>query len=149
MHLWYVGLVVLPNILNPWKLASNLRHPIHEVLHTKHRQYPAEGYPGLYVVEHEFFGRVVTIDIVETKPELSDLGDLVGLVLPKDLFRRDFYVGHADYFPERFWEDDLVMPQFWLHRRFYVGKHEFSLEEELSRAYLNKRTDKKSQDQSE
>jgi hypothetical protein len=90
-------LMITPNILHPQKLATNLRHPIHEVVHTKHRQYPLEGTDNRYVVEHDFFGRLVTLDIVETDSFTQGLIPRV-----KQLFRPDFYYGHAEYFPQPF-----------------------------------------------
>ncbi len=43
-----------PNLLNPHKLAANIRHPLREVFHTSHKQYPVEMKEGVeyYIVKH-------------------------------------------------------------------------------------------------
>ncbi len=92
----HVPLLVLPNILNPYKLVTNLRHPIHEVLHSQHEQYPI-GDQGLHVVKHEFLGRVVTVDLIK-ETEFAE-GFIPRL---RQLFSRDFYYGHCEYFPRPF-----------------------------------------------
>lgn len=88
-----------PNFLNPKKLASNLRHPIHEVFHTSHIQYPIEMKEGVeyHVVEHKIGPKLVTIDVV--KPTQLAKG-----IMPrvKQLFDSRFYYGHSQYFPEPF-----------------------------------------------
>ncbi len=89
-----------PNILNPSKAFSNLRNPVGEVIHTKHSQYLVEeNNPSkdIYVVEHLLRGKLVTVDLVRRdrfpKPWLLRL---------KQLFEKDFYYGHAQYFPQPF-----------------------------------------------
>lgn len=95
----YALLMWTPNLLNPKKLASNLRHPVHEVLHTSHRQYPITMEEGVeyHVVEHKLGPKLVTIDIV--KPSKFAKG-----VVPrmKQLFDSKFYYGHSQYFPQPF-----------------------------------------------
>ncbi len=87
-------LMWLPNCLNPHKLKSNLRHPIREVFHTSHKQYRV---PKGYVVEHFFFGDLVTMDFIQ-KADFE-----TGLVPRlKQLLRRDFYYGHCEFFPQAF-----------------------------------------------
>jgi hypothetical protein len=44
------------------KWYNLIRHPVYEWLHTSHRMFPYDKY---WVVEHYFFGKLVTIDIVE------------------------------------------------------------------------------------
>ena len=53
-----------PNVLNPHKAIENLKHPIYEVFHTKHKQYPI-GEGSLFIVEHILFNHLVTVDVVE------------------------------------------------------------------------------------
>lgn len=86
----------LPNILNPHKLAANIRNPIHEVFHTKHKQYSIDG-DSLHIVEHVLFNRVVTVDVVERSEFAAGL-----VARTKQLFGRDFYYGHDQYFPQPF-----------------------------------------------
>ena len=109
-------LMILPNLLNPRKLLNNICYPIHEVLHTKHKQYPLETHDGVYVVEHDFLGRLVTVDFVrEERFAVSPLQRL------RQLFDRNFYYGHAQYFPR----------PFRLIERIYVQNGSFNLEEYL------------------
>lgn len=89
-------LMLVPNILNPNKLAANLRHPVHEMLHTSHKQYFDED-SRFYVVEHYLFGRVVTVDAITESFSPAGFWNRV-----THLFRKDFYYGHAEYFPKRF-----------------------------------------------
>lgn len=95
----YLLLMWAPNVLNPQKLASNLRHPVHEVLHTHHIQHPITMKEGVeyHVVEHKLGPKLVTIDVVKPTP-------LARGVIPriKQLFGKRFYFGHAEYFPEPF-----------------------------------------------
>ncbi len=86
-----------PNILHPGKLKDNVAHPIYEVIHTRHSQYPLEEYPGKYAVEHHLRGRLVTFDVIEKDRFRSGL-----LLRTRQLFDRNFYYGHAQYFPEAF-----------------------------------------------
>lgn len=90
-------LMIAPNLLHPGKLLNNLRHPVGEVLHTKHVQYPVEEANEVYAVEHKLFGRLVTVDIV--KRDRFRKGYLLRL---RQLFDRRFYYGHAQYFPKPF-----------------------------------------------
>ncbi len=94
---FHLLLMWAPNIFHPKKLLNNLRHPIGEVLHTRHEQYSVEGNPEVYAVEHELFGRLVTVDIVRRSRFPKPL-----LLRMKQLFNGDFYYGHAEYFPEAF-----------------------------------------------
>lgn len=88
--------MALPNIFHPKKLARNLRHPISEVLHTCHKQYPI-GEDGLHVVEHRLFGKLVTVDVVKEDRFVNGVGGRL-----QQLFRPDFYYGYGDYFPHPF-----------------------------------------------
>lgn len=93
---YHLLLMALPNIFHPKKLARNLRHPIGEVLHTRHNQYSI-GEDGLHVVEHLLFGRLVTVDVVKEDRFVNGIGGRL-----QQLFRPDFYYGHGDYFPHPF-----------------------------------------------
>lgn len=88
-----------PNVLHPRKLAANLRHPIHEVIHTSHKQYPVEMKEGVeyHVVEHRLGERLVTVDVVT--PDTFPKGIIART---KQLFDTKFYYGHDKYFPEPF-----------------------------------------------
>ena len=88
-------LMVLPNVFQLKKLIQNVRHPIHDWAHTRHRQYPVGG--GQYLVEHYWFGRLVTVDtVVMDKFAKGFFGRL------RQLFGSDFYYGHCEYFPQPF-----------------------------------------------
>ena len=108
-------LMALPNILNPHKLAVNIRHPIHEVFHTGHSQYPL-GESATYVVEHVLFERLVTVDVIE-----EDTFPKGFIPRARQLFRRDFYYGHCEYFPQ----------PFRLVERKYINGGDFNLKEYL------------------
>ncbi len=99
-NLWRIAphafLMVLPNLLHPHKLVANIRHPIYEVVHTGHKQYPLET-DDRHVVEHSIFGRLVTIDVIDRDEFPKGLVPRV-----KQLFRKDFYYGHCEYFPQPF-----------------------------------------------
>ncbi len=88
-----------PNILNPHKLFANLRHPIHEVFHTNHKQRPIERkkHAQYYVVEHRLRDRLVTVDVVSPTQFPKGLIPRV-----KQLFDRNFYYGHDRDFPQPF-----------------------------------------------
>lgn len=95
----HLVLMWTPNVLHPKKLAANLRHPIREVLHTSHNQYPVEMKEGVeyHLVEHRLLDRLVTVDVVslDTFPK--------GLIPRiKQLFDTNFYYGHDEYFPQPF-----------------------------------------------
>lgn len=92
----YLLLMWLPNVLNPRKSIANLRHPVHEVTHTTHKQYPIDG-DSLHAVEHLLFNRLVTIDVIERDVFQKGL-----ISRTKQLFRADFYYGHGQYFPQPF-----------------------------------------------
>ena len=113
---YHLFLMALPNILNPHKLAVNVRHPIHEVIHTGHRQYPLG--ETTHVVEHVLFERLVTVDVIEEDTFPKGLISRV-----KQLFRRDFYYGHCEYFPQ----------PFRLVERKYVNGNGFNLDEHLKK----------------
>ena len=87
----------VPNLLHPGKLANNLKNPIGEVFHTKHSQYPLDSDSKVFAVEHELFGRKVTLDIV--KPAKFPRAWLLKTM---QLFDPKFYYGHANYFPQAF-----------------------------------------------
>ncbi len=91
----HLFLMWLPNIFNPHKLIANIRHPINEVFHTKHNQYPVGD--SFHIVEHVLFNRVVTVDVVEKSEFPRGLANRT-----RQLFKRDFYYGHDQYFPEPF-----------------------------------------------
>lgn len=95
----HVALMWAPNILHPRKLAANLRHPVHEVFHTNHKQYAVEMQEGVeyHVVEHRLLDKLVTVDVVT--PDSFPNG-LVPRV--KQLFDPKFYYGHDKYFPQPF-----------------------------------------------
>lgn len=88
-----------PNVLHLKKLAANLRHPIHEIIHTNHKHYPVEMKEGVeyHIVEHRLLGRLVTVDVVT--PDVFSNGVVPRL---RQLFNRDFYYGHDKYFPQPF-----------------------------------------------
>jgi hypothetical protein len=94
----HLGLMWTPNIFHPVKLASNIRHPIGEVLHTRHTQEPVELREGTeyHLVEHYFGRKLVTVDIVTPQAQQQ------GMDRFKQLMQRDFYYGHADFFPQPF-----------------------------------------------
>ena len=46
----HLVLMVIPNLLNPRKLVANIRHPLREVFHTSHKQYPIEMNEGLNIM---------------------------------------------------------------------------------------------------
>ncbi len=110
-------LMMLPNLFNLFKLVANIRHPIYEVIHSSHNQYQING-SSLYVVEHFLFGRLVTVDVVEI--DSFPLG-LIKRAL--QLFKRDFYYGHCEYFPQ----------PFRLLDRKYVRREDFSIDKYLER----------------
>ena len=60
--------MVTPNLLNPRKLAANVRHPLREVFHTSHKQYPIEMKEGVeyHIVEHRRFSKLETVDVVSS-----------------------------------------------------------------------------------
>ncbi len=91
--------MLAPNILHPGKLAANIRHPVHEVLHTNHKQYPVDMQEGVeyHIVEHRLFNKLVTVDIVR-QVQLAE-GFIPRI---KQLFDRSFYYGHAGFFPQPF-----------------------------------------------
>ncbi len=95
----HLALMWTPNLLNPPKLINNLRHPIGEVFHTKHTQYPVDMREGIeyHVVEHRMFDKLVTVDVIhqDTFPK----GIIPRL---KQLFDKDFYYGHDKFFPQPF-----------------------------------------------
>ena len=113
MKLLHYFLMILPNILNLEKLYNNIRQPIHEFIHTYHRQYQSKQDPSIFVVEHEFFNKLVTIDIIR-RDEDSDL------LMPrlKRLFASDYYYGHNEYFPN----------SFKLEERVYIIRTDVNLE---------------------
>ena len=113
--------MITPNILNPHKLYRNLRYPIHEFIHIKHRQYPIEDSQIFFAVEHYFINNVVTLDIIKKDPT-RDLKDLF-----KKLFREDFYYGHCQYFPQT----------FKLQKRIYVKDDNRDLEEIIKENFIN------------
>ena len=90
-------LLLLPNLFRPDKLYQNLRHPVHEWLHTRPRQYPVKSTLDLHVVEHEFRGRLVTVDLVEARADTGTLSEHLGRI-----WKKDFYYGHCHYFPQPF-----------------------------------------------
>ena len=94
---FHLLLMCVPNIFHPRKALNNLRHPVHEVFHTKHKQYPIEANPDIHVVEHTLFGRLVTVDVIRRSRFPKPL-----ILRFKQLFERDFYYGHAQYFPKPF-----------------------------------------------
>lgn len=112
----HVVLMLAPNILHPIKLAANLRRPIHEFVHTNHKQYPVEMREGVeyHVVEHRLLGRLVTVDVVT--PDAFPRGLLPRV---KQLFDRKFYYGHDKYFPQPF---RLVNREF-VNERFNQEEH--------------------------
>ncbi|MBI4097252.1 MAG: hypothetical protein HY428_02435 [Candidatus Levybacteria bacterium] len=95
----HVVLMLAPNILHPIKLAANLRHPIHEFVYTSHKQYAVDMREGVeyHVVEHNFLGRLVTLDVVT--PDSFPRGFVPRV---KQLFDRRYYYGHGRYFPQPF-----------------------------------------------
>ena len=112
----YGLLMMTPNVLNLRKLVSNIRHPIHEILHTRHVQYPIAMEEGVeyHVVEHKLGPKLVTIDVIKPTP-------LARGVIPrmKQLFDSRFYYGHAEYFPQPF---ELVDRTF-VRKGFDKEKH--------------------------
>lgn len=82
----HILFMLAPNIFILSKLCQNLRHPIHEWIHTQHEQLPLEEIPNLYLVKHYFFSRLVTLDVIKRV---------------EDGHRGDYY-GHCDYFPQTF-----------------------------------------------
>lgn len=88
-----------PNLLNPNKLLANIRHPFRGIIHTSHKQYPIEMKEGdeYYVVEHRRFNKLETVDLVT--PDTFPKG-LIPRV--KQLFDRNFYYGHDEYFAQPF-----------------------------------------------
>ncbi len=92
----HLFLMWTPNILNPGKLAANVRHPLREVFHTSHRQYPIDMKEGIeyYVVEHRRFTKLETVDVVRQDVFAKGLIPRV-----KQLFDRNFYYGHDQHFP--------------------------------------------------
>ncbi len=95
-YTYHLLFMVLPNILHPKKLAKNIMHPIGEVLHTHHKQYPI-GEDSLHVVEHRLFGKLVTIDVVREDTFANGIRGRL-----RQLFKEDFYYGHCEYFPRPF-----------------------------------------------
>lgn len=98
-NIHHLALMWTPNLLNPHKLGANLRHPIGEVFHTKHTQYPIELKEGIeyHIVEHRMFNKLTTVDIVHV--DEFPKGFMARL---KQLFDRNFYYGHDKYFPKPF-----------------------------------------------
>ncbi len=90
----HLFLMWAPNLLNPHKLAANVRHPFREVLHTSHRQYPVEMKEGIeyHVIEHRRFGKLETVDVVQSSTFSRGL-----IPRAKQLFSREFYYGHDKY----------------------------------------------------
>lgn len=88
-----------PNFLNPRKLAANMSHPLREVFHTSHKQYPIEmeERTEYYIVEHIRFNKLETVDVVR-----SDIFSKGLIPRVKQLFDRKFYYGHDKYFPQPF-----------------------------------------------
>jgi len=113
---YHLILMALPNILNPYKLYRNLKHPFYETIHTQHKQYPLEEKSGIHVVEHRLFGKLLTVDLIEKNKEIKGLTSRV-----RRLFSRDFYYGHCEYFPH----------SFRLINRTYVRDKQFSLEDHI------------------
>ena len=95
----HLVLMVTPNLLNPRKLAANIRHPFREVFHTNHKQYPVEMREGVeyHVVEHRRFGKLETVDIFVSDTFAQGLIPRV-----KQLLNATFYYGHDQYFPKPF-----------------------------------------------
>jgi len=115
----HVGIMWAPNVLHPAKLRANVAHPIGEVFHTSHKQYPIELIPDRehYLVEHNLFDKLVTVDLIV--PDTFRPG-IVNRT--KQLFDRNFYYGHAGYFPQ----------PFKLIDRTLVGR-DFNMEQHLAR----------------
>lgn len=88
-----------PNILNPYKLAANLRHPIGEVIHTSHKQDKVAMIEGIEydVVEHMLGKKLVTIDVVALDSYQQEL-----IARLRQIFGRRFYLGHDRDFPQPF-----------------------------------------------
>lgn len=95
----HLFLMWAPNLLNPNKLVTNIRHPFREGIHTSHKQYPVEMKEGIeyYAVEHRRFNKLETIDIVKQDAFAKGLIPRI-----KQLFDRNFYYGHDKYFPQPF-----------------------------------------------
>jgi hypothetical protein len=88
-----------PNILNPYKLTANVRHPVGEVIHTSHQQYRAAmiDEKEYDVVEHRFGKRLVTVDVIVLDSYRKGF-----LPRAKQIFDRRFYLGHEKDFPQPF-----------------------------------------------
>jgi len=91
--------MVTPNLLNPRKLAANVRHPLREVFHTSHKQYPIEMKEGVeyHIVEHRRFSKLETVDVVSSDTFAKGLVPRL-----KQLFDTSFHYGHDKYFPKPF-----------------------------------------------
>lgn len=115
----HVVLMWTPNVLHPRKLAANLRHPVYEVLHTSHKQYPVEMKEGVeyHVVEHRLLNRLVTVDVVI--PDVFPNGFIPRV---KQLFDRRFYYGHDTYFPQPFRLVDRVFVSNGFNHEEHVRK---------------------------
>ena len=98
-NIHHLGLLYVPQVLNPQKLLLNLRHPIGEGFHTSHNQYPVDIIEDLeyHVVEHKLFKNIVTVDVVHQDSFAEGLVERA-----RQLFRMDFYYGHVKFFPQPF-----------------------------------------------
>jgi hypothetical protein len=93
-----IPLMWTPNIFSP-KLFKNLRSPFTEILHGHHRQYAVDMIEGVeyHVVEHGLGLMDMAVDVVAVDSFPQGLIPRI-----RQLFRQDFYYGHAQYFPQPF-----------------------------------------------
>lgn len=105
-NVWNLLIMVTPNILNRRKLRANLRHPIGEVIHTKHTQtrLAMVAEREYDMVEHWLGKKLVTVDIVVLTSYKRGL-----IAKAKQIFDDKFYLGHDKDFPQPF---ELVHREF-------------------------------------
>ncbi len=88
-------LKIFKNFFLPRNIVKNLKNPIPETIHTSHKQHSIGR--GNYIVEHYLFDKLVTTDLIKKDPFKDNLLDVI-----KQVFKKDFYYGHAEYFPKPF-----------------------------------------------